>query len=401
MTAPGIEHWVTAAAPTESSLEHLQHQYAGYCHAIMPHLGDAKKIPVTLYEFLSAKPNTSEFIRLVNQVPQIKHLLQNQDYSSTVWVPSNTALEQLSNELSEEDILAFLQTHISPYFGPLYFLLTAPTVDTLFHPDRLNGSQRITVRPSLNGLRVNSHATVIEQDHLVGNGLVHVIDQILPSRPTIGAFLAALPSSEFDLFQSAVKQSEAIQNILLEESRRGGTVFIPTNEAFCRLPEDVRTFLFSDEGSISLQALLRYHVIANQSLYSNRLYDQNSAPEHFVQTPQDTPDHTIPTPETQSDRLWRVLKGVRRFSLPTCLDGQTLAVAVTRCGGLISMKVNGIANVTVQDGLASDGVCHVVDSVLFPPLQNEDAEVQPVLSVEDVKLSLLPSSYAHLQRLAR
>ncbi|EHA24610.1 hypothetical protein ASPNIDRAFT_40511 [Aspergillus niger ATCC 1015] len=294
MTAPCIEHWVTAAAPTESSLEHLQHQYAGY----------------------------------------------------------------------------------------------SPTVDTLLHPDRLNGSQRVTVRPSLNGLRVNSHATVIEQDHLVGNGMVHVIDQILPSRPTIGAFLAALPSSGFDLFQSIVKQSEAIQNILLEESRRGGTIFIPTNEAFCRLPEDVRTFLFSDEGAISLQALLRYHVIANQSLYSNRLYDQNSAPEHFVQTPQDTPDHTIPTPETLSDRLWCVLNGVRRFSLPTCLDGQTLAVAVTRCGGLISMKVNGIANVTVQDGLASDGVCHVVDSVLFPPLQNEDAEVQPVLSVEDVKLRL-------------
>ncbi|RAK94516.1 FAS1 domain-containing protein [Aspergillus costaricaensis CBS 115574] len=388
MAASELKQWIATAAPTESSLEQLQHQYAGYCHALMPHLTDAKKAPVTLYDFLAAKPNTSEFIRLVDQVPQIKHLLQNKDYSSTAWVPSNTALQQLSNELSEEDVLALLQRHISPSFLPIYFLLTAPTVDTIFNPDRLNGAQRITVRPSLNGLRVNSHAAVIEQDHLVANGLVHLIDQVLPPRPTIAAFLAALPSSDFDLFQSAVKQSGAMQNILRDESRRGGTIFIPTNEAFRKLPDEVQTYLFSDEGAASLQTLLRHHVIANQSLYSNRFYDQDSAPEHFIQTPEATPDHTIPTPENQADRLWRILKGVRRFSLPTCLDGQHLTVAVTRCGGLISMKVNGSANVTVQDGLASDGVCHVVDSVLFPPLEDEDAEAQPVLSVEDVKSRL-------------
>ncbi|OJI79787.1 hypothetical protein ASPTUDRAFT_130841 [Aspergillus tubingensis CBS 134.48] len=388
MAASELKQWIAAVAPTESSLEQLQHQYTGYCHALMPHLTNAKKVPVTLYEFLATKPNTSEIIRLVDQVPQIKHLLQNKDCSSTIWVPSNSALQKLNNELSEEDVLALLQRHISPSFLPIYFLLTAPTIDTLFYPDRLNGAQRITVCPSLNGLRVNSHAAVIEQDHLVANGLVHLIDQVLPPRPTIAAFLAALPSSDFDLFQSAVKQSGAIQNFLQDESRRGGTVFIPTNEAFRKLPDEVQTYLFSDEGAASLQALLRYHVIANQSLYSNRLYDQDSAPEHFIQAPEDTPDHTIPTAENQADRLWRVLKGVRRFPLPTCLDGQHLTVAVTRCGGLIAMKVNGSANVTVQDGLASDGVCHVVDSVLFPPLQDEDAEAQPVLSVEDVKSRL-------------
>lgn len=389
MTAPGSEHWLASTAPTEGSLEHLQQQYAGYCHALMSSLADADKAQVTLYEFLATNSDTSEFIQLVDRSRRIKELLQNSDFSSTVWVPSNTALRRLRNELSEEDILALLQRHISPCFLPISFLLTAPTVDTLFYPDRLNGTQRITVRPSLNGLYVNSHATVIEQDHLVANGLVHLMDQVLSPRPTIGAFLAALPPSDFDLFQSAVKQSEAVKNILEDESRRGGTIFVPTNEAFRKLPEDVHTFLFSDEGAISLQALLRYHVVSNQSLYSNRLYDQNSAPEHFIQLPEATPDHTIPTTETQADRLWRVLKGVRRFSLPMCLDGQHLTVAVTRCGGLISMKVNGIANVTVQDGLASDGVCHVVDTVLFPPLKTENPEeVQPVLSVEDVKLRL-------------
>lgn len=31
------------------------------------------------------------------------------------------------------------------------------------------------------------------------------------------------------------------------------------------------------------------------------------------------------------------------------------------------MKINGFSNVAVQDGIAKDGVIHVVSSVLIPP----------------------------------
>ncbi|PYI06863.1 Fasciclin-domain-containing protein [Aspergillus sclerotiicarbonarius CBS 121057] len=391
MPASNHQHWLTATASTERSLELLQHQYAGYCHALVPFLPDAKKKPVTLYDFLATNPDTSKFIQLVDQSPQIKHLLQNADFSSTVWAPTDTALQPLCNEMSQEDILPWLQAHISPSFLPIRFLLTAPTADTLFHPVHLNGAQRIALRPSLTSLRVNSHAAVVEPDHLVANGLVHIINQALLPQPATHSLIAALPPHGFDLFQTAVQQSTAIQAILQDDSRRGGVVFIPTNEAFRKLPEDVRAFLFSDEGAASLQALLRYHIVPNQSLYSNRLYDLDPAPEQFVQTPETTPDHTIPTPETQADRQWRVLKGVRPFSLPTCLEGLPVSVAVTRYGGLISMQVNETANVTVQDGLANDGVCHIVDAVLFPPPQkvgdtntDEEGEARPVLSVEEV-----------------
>ncbi|PWY94808.1 FAS1 domain-containing protein [Aspergillus sclerotioniger CBS 115572] len=395
MAIPDHQHWLAATASTESSLELLQHQYAGYCHALAPFLADATKKPVTLYEFLATRPDTSLFFQLVDQSHQIKHLLQDSAFSSTVWAPSNTALQPLCNEMSQEDILSWLQAHISPSFLPICFLLTAPTAETLFRPVHLNGAQRVMLRPSLMGLRVNSHATVIGPDHLVANGLVHIIDRVLLPRPAIHSLIDALPSRDFDLFQTAVQQSETIQAILQDQSRRGGIVFIPTNQAFRRLPEDIQTFLFSDDGAASLQALLRYHTVPNQSLYSNHFYDLNPAPEHFVQMPETTPDHTIPTPDTQADRQWQVLKGVRRFSLPTCLEGLPVYVTVTRYGGLISMKVNQTANVTVQDGLASDGVCHIVDSLLFPPQQNEkdasteeEGKPRPVLSVEDAMARL-------------
>lgn len=365
------KHWLVATASTEHNLEHLQAQYTGYCHVLVPFLADAKKSPVTIYGLLSTRPNTSKFIQLIDQCPQIKELLQNSTFSSTVWAPSDIAFQDLGNKLPKADALTFLQAHISPTFLPIFFLLTAPTVDLLLLPGQLNGAQRVTVRPSLTGLRVNYNATVIEADNLTTNGLVHIIDQVLLPRPAIYSLIATLPPHDFDLFQTAVQKSQAVQAILHDQSRRGGVVFIPTNRAFRELPEDVQEFLFSDEGVTSLQALVLYHIVITRTLYSNRFYDIDSPPEQFVQTPEATPDHTIPTPVTQAESLWRVLKGVRRFSLPTCLASRPLLVTVTRHGGLMSMRVNGIANITAQDGLCSDGVCHIVDSVLFPPPQNE------------------------------
>ncbi|KAJ5798674.1 FAS1 domain-containing protein [Penicillium pulvis] len=364
-------HWLVATASTEHDLDHLQYQYIGYCHALVPFLADARKSPVTIYGFLSTRPNTSKFIQLVDQCPQIKELLQNSIFSSTVWAPSDTALQDLGDKLPEGDVLTFLQAHISPTFLPIYFLLTAPTVDLLLLPGQLNGAQRVTVRPSLTGLRVNYEATVIEPENLTTNGLVHIIDQVLLPRPAIYSLIATLPSHDFDIFQTAVQKSQSVQAILHDQSHRGGVLFIPTNRAFHRLPEEVQKFLFSDEGFNSLQALLLYHIVINRTLYSNRFYDIGSPPEQFVQTPEATPDHTIPTAVTQAESLWRVLKGVRRFSLPTCLEDRPLLITVTRHGGLISMRVNKIANITAQDGLCGDGVCHIVDSVLFPPPQNE------------------------------
>ncbi|KAJ5987611.1 FAS1 domain-containing protein [Penicillium sp. IBT 35674x] len=212
-------------------------------------------VMLTIYGFLSTRPNTSKFIQLIDQCPQIKGLLQNTTFSSTVWAPSDTALQDLGNKLPEEDVLTLLQAHISPTFLPIYFLLIAPTVDVLLIPGQLNGAQRVTVRPSMKGLGVNYNATVIEPDNLTTNGLIHVIDQVLLSRPATYSLIATLPPPDLNLFQTAVQKSQAVQAILHDQSRRGGVVFIPTNRAFRKLPEDAQKFLFSDEGATLLQAL--------------------------------------------------------------------------------------------------------------------------------------------------
>ena len=66
--------------------------------------------------------------------------------------------------------------------------------------------------------------------------------------------------------------------------------------------------------------------------------------------------------------MWIVFpKGRFHVNLPTLLDDKSLSIDIARWGGFITMQINGFNNVAVQDGLARDGVIHVLNSVLIPP----------------------------------
>ena len=52
----------------------------------------------------------------------------------------------------------------------------------------------------------------------------------------------------------------------------GGTVFAPNNFAWKLLPFKVNAFLFSKCGEKYLKALLSYHIVANQTLYTDAFY---------------------------------------------------------------------------------------------------------------------------------
>ena len=42
---------------------------------------------------------------------------------------------------------------------------------------------------------------------------------------------------------------------------------------------------------------------------------------------------------------------------------------IARFGGFISIKINGFSTVSIEDGIAKDGVIHVLSNVLIPPKQ--------------------------------
>jgi uncharacterized surface protein with fasciclin (FAS1) repeats len=142
-----------------------------------------------------------------------------------------------------------------------------------------------------------------------------------------------------------------LDETLNSTTNTGGTFFAPSNTAFKKLGPKINGFLFSKFGEKYLKALLEYHVVANQTLYSNTFYPSPSSKSVATLDEQET---IVRPPYVHLD-------------LPTLLEEKSLAIDLTRYGPFISFKINGFVRVVVQDGLAKDGVIQVVSDVLIPP----------------------------------
>ena len=136
--------------------------------------------------------------------------------------------------------------------------------------------------------------------------------------------------------------------------------------------------------------------MANQTLYSDAYYkaeaknvEQTGIPKGYfhVSISKCLPPLCTELTYTQVD-------------LPTLLKDKSLSIDVARYGRLISIKINGFSTVTIEDGIAADGVIHVVSNVLIPP-KSLDGKAQhwegEELDVEDLKERLEP--YAGLDEL--
>lgn len=101
--------------------------------------------------------------------------------------------------------------------------------------------------------------------------------------------------------------------------------------------------MFSTYGQKYLKALLKYHVVANETLYSDAFYKADGVDGAGIP------------------------KGYFHVDLPTLLEDKSLSIDIGRYGRLISIKINGFADVTIEDGIAADGVIQVISNVLIPP----------------------------------
>ena len=99
------------------------------------------------------------------------------------------------------------------------------------------------------------------------------------------------------------------------------TVFAPTDEAFAALPAGLLDALLLPENVAVLQSILTYHVVAGEVYAAD------------------------------------VMTGD-----VTTVEGSTFAVDTSN-----GVVINGTANVTATDIMASNGVIHVIDAVILPP----------------------------------
>jgi uncharacterized surface protein with fasciclin (FAS1) repeats len=149
-----------------------------------------------------------------------------------------------------------------------------------------------------------------------------------PTTATAAAAAAAAPqgdivavaagAGQFNTLVAAVKAAGLVETL---QSPGPFTVFAPNDEAFAKLPAGTLDNLLLPENKAKLVAILTYHVVAGEVVAAD----------------------------------------VVNLSSAATVEGQSVQISASDSG----VTVNG-ANVIATDVMASNGVIHVIDSVLIP-----------------------------------
>ena len=160
-------------------------------------------------------------------------------------------------------------------------------------------------------------ANVIKTDIKTSNGVIHVIDSvILPADKDIVD--TAVAAGSFNTLVAAV-QAAGLVDVLKGEGPF--TVFAPTDEAFAKVPKDVVANLLKPENKDKLIAVLTYHVVPGKVMAAD----------------------------------------VVKVASAKTVQGSDVDVKVSDTG----VMIDG-ANVIATDIETTNGVIHVIDSVILP-----------------------------------
>lgn len=201
--------------------------------------------------------------------------------------------------------------------------------------------------------------------------MIHAVKSLLVPPPFVGRELSLFPGKFSTLLLAFDKTdfTSFIHGLVLN----GSTIFAPDNRAFQKLGPAANAFLFNTETGIKyLKAILKYHVVANETVYSDAYYSSGEGDDS----------------KAQDD----VGRGHYHLDLPTLLGDKRIALDVARWAGFIRVKINGYIPIAVQDAIAKNGVIHVPANVLIPPHKDHKGEEEALLtgeiSVEELKKRL-------------
>ncbi|KAL4970529.1 fasciclin domain-containing protein [Aspergillus stella-maris] len=285
------------------------------------------------------------------------------------WQDQNT-----TPSVPKEVVRLLARYHASPFELNAAKLFHSHTIPSALHDPFLGGSsdgdegeeygehkgllQRIAVRAGFKGLTLNFYSHIVAADIGASNGIIHAVDNILLPPPSSLFLLEILPT-KFSTFTLGLTKTslDSTINTTSTSSGTGFTIFAPSNSAFQKLGLKINAFLFSPPGLKYLKALLKYHIVPDEVLYSDVLYKDGEVKPFGLH-------HGIVrkrNPETGID-------GFAHLDLPTLLGGEhKIAVDVAHYGPYVSFKVNGGQRVGFADVVGKDGVIHVLDRVLIPP----------------------------------
>ncbi len=182
---------------------------------------------------------------------------------------------------------------------------------------------------------------VIVTDVQASNGIIHVIDTVLTppvdmsempaeEAPAMNIVETAVAAGNFNTLAQALVATGLVDT--LSNTEATFTVFAPTDDAFAKLPEGTIDALLADPDTLS--DILLYHVVSGAAV------DSTTAISLAGQS-------------------------------ATTANGDDIAISLDDG----QLKIND-STVIAADVLASNGIIHVIDSVLLPPADAEDAPAE-------------------------
>jgi uncharacterized surface protein with fasciclin (FAS1) repeats len=178
------------------------------------------------------------------------------------------------------------------------------------------------VAMSLVGCAANAQTGSSEQTVMVGGA---------PMYPSKNIIENAVNSKDHETLVAAVKAADLVDTL---QGDGPFMVFAPTDEAFAKLPAGTVENLLKPENKLQLQKVLTYHVVQASAL---------------------------------SDAINKMIADDGgKHPVPTVAGGKLVAENDSR-GNITLTDENGrTATVTIADVRQSNGVIHVIDTVLLP-----------------------------------
>jgi uncharacterized surface protein with fasciclin (FAS1) repeats len=140
----------------------------------------------------------------------------------------------------------------------------------------------------------------------------------------------ALNSQDHTTLVAAVKAAGLVETL---QGKGPFTVFAPTNAAFEKLPAGTVDNLLKEESKPALTGVLTYHVVAGK---------------------------------LDSKGLMQAIKKGSGSTELTTVAGGKIWIMQKDNGIVLKDEKGGMANITIKDVYQSNGVIHVIDTVLMP-----------------------------------
>jgi len=228
----------------------------------------------------------------------------------TVFAPTDEAFKKVPKDMinallkpeNKGKLTAILTYHV------IAGKVMAADVVKMKSAETVNG-QMVSINVEGNTVMIDN-AKVIKADIEASNGVIHVIDTVILPKDIVDTAVAA---GVFKTLVAAVKAAGLVDTL---KGEGPFTVFAPIDDAFKKLPAGTVENLLKPENKSKLKAILTYHVVSGKVMASDLL----------------------------------------KMTSAKTVNGQNIAIGLTIDN----------ARVVQPDIKCSNGVIHVIDSVILP-----------------------------------